>query len=108
MRYGAMALGAGAVGWGANWASAHGYKVPDADHIKFYGQLAGGAILMGAAYFMGDAATKKNIQAMVANTIQAAATGVIPALIASRATPDQAKVIELSPAKVADVPPVHS
>lgn len=106
LRYAATAAGAGIVGWGVHWASTHGYKIPSPDEIAFYGQLAGGAILAGAAYVMGDSATKKNIQTMVANTIQAAATGVVPALIADRATVAQTRLIQTSPAKVEAVPPV--
>lgn len=93
IRYGIAIVGAGALGIGVGWAKAHGYKIPDPDTMKLYGQLAGGLILMTWATLWGLKSVRNSQATLVANTVQAAVTGIVPSVIANQMTEKQANSV---------------
>lgn len=106
-RYVAASIGGATVAWGASWAKSHGWYVPDKDVLALAAQAIGGVALVALMTRWGVNATNKSEKVAVANTMEAAATGVVPAAIAAKATPEQLAKVDASPqATIAPVPPV--
>lgn len=108
-RYAAASVGAAVVGWGASWAASHGWYVPDKDVLSLAAQAIGGVALTVLMTRWGVNATRKSETVAVANTMAAAATGIVPAAIAAKATPEQLAQVEAAPhAEVLPVPVIKA
>jgi hypothetical protein len=105
-RYAAAMAGAFLVGYGACYVVMKGYYVPDKDMVSLITQVLVGIIISAVATKLGFSAQAKSEATVVANTIEAAATGQVPEVIAAKATPSQVAKMESSPATIVSAAPM--
>lgn len=106
-RYAGAFAGGAILGFGACYVVVKGYYVPDRDTLALVVQAVLGVAVTTIAAKLGLNAQQKADLTVVANTMEAAATGLVPAAIAAKATPEQLAKVEASPmAEIAPVPPV--
>jgi hypothetical protein len=106
-RYAGAFAGGAILGFGACYIVVKGYYVPDHDTWALLIQTIVGVGVTGLAAKLGLNAQQKADLTVVANTMEAAATGLVPAAIAAKATPEQLAKVEASPqAVIAPVPPL--
>lgn len=105
-RYAGATAGGAILGFGACYVVVKGYYVPDHDTWALLIQTIVGVVVTGVAAKLGLSAQQKADLTVVANTMEAAATGLVPAAIAAKATPEQIAMVEASPqAAIVPVPP---
>jgi len=97
LRYAGVGVGAAVVGVAVGFAKAHGWWVPDKDTLGLITQAIGGLIVVAYLSRAGTNAVTKSENAVRDSTIAAATTGLVPAVIAARATPAQVAAIDASP-----------
>lgn len=106
-RYVAGAVGGAVIGWGAGWAKAHGWYVPNQDVLNLAAQGVGGIVFVAVIARLGVNAVTKSEAVVVNNTVRAAITGEVPQAIADKASATQIDHIQASPqAIVTDAPPM--
>lgn len=105
-RYAGAFAGGAALGYAANYIVMKGYYVPDKDTVSLIAQVFVGVAVTGIATKLGFSAQQKSELTVVANTIEAAASGQVPEAIAAKATPNQVTRMEQSPATIVAVAPL--
>lgn len=106
-RYAGATAGGFILGFAACYVVVKGYYIPDHDTVALIAQAVLGVVVTGIATKLGLNAQQKADLTVVANTMEAAATGLVPAAIAAKATPEQLAKVEASPtATIVPVPPL--